>query len=130
MSGGLAVIADLPKTLVYDVCRWVNAERGETIPQNTIDKPPSAELRPDQRDTDSLPDYDVLDDLLERYVERHHTKAELLEAGFELAVVERVTRLVKNAEFKRKQAAPGIKITDRAFGTGWRMPIAWKNPEQ
>ncbi len=130
MSGGLAVIADLPKTLVYSLCRWVNETRGPTVPQNTIDKPPSAELRPDQRDTDSLPDYDVLDDLLERYVERHQTKAQLLEAGFEPAVVERVTRLVKISEFKRKQAAPGIKVTDRAFGTGWRMPIAWKNPEQ
>ncbi len=126
MSGGLAVISDLPKTLVFRICRWVNEARGPTIPQNTIDKPPSAELRPDQKDTDSLPDYDVLDDMLERYVEKHQTKQELIEAGFQIDEVEKVTRLLKIAEFKRRQAAPGLKITDRAFGTGWRMPIASK----
>jgi NAD+ synthase (glutamine-hydrolysing) len=112
--------------LVFRICRWVNESRGPTIPQNTIDKPPSAELRPDQKDTDSLPDYDVLDDMLERYVEKHQTKQELIEAGFKLEEVEKVTRLLKIAEFKRRQAAPGLKITDRAFGTGWRMPIASK----
>lgn len=126
MSGGLAVISDLPKTLVFKICRWVNENRGPTIPQNTIDKPPSAELRPDQKDTDSLPDYDVLDDMLERYVEKHNTKQDLIDAGFKKDEVERVTRLLKIAEFKRRQAAPGLKITDRAFGTGWRMPIASK----
>ena len=126
MSGGLAVISDLPKTLVFKICRWVNQANGPTIPQNTIDKPPSAELRPDQKVTDSLPDYDVLDDMLERYVEKHQTKQDLIEAGFKKDEVERVTRLLKIAEFKRRQAAPGLKITDRAFGTGWRMPIASK----
>ena len=126
MSGGLAVISDLPKTLVFKLCRWVNEAKGPTIPQNTIDKPPSAELRPDQKDTDSLPDYDVLDDMLERYVEKHQTKQDLIEAGFKKDEVERVTRLLKIAEFKRRQAAPGLKVTDRAFGTGWRMPIASK----
>lgn len=126
MSGGLAVISDLPKTLVFRLCRWVNQTRGLTIPENTISKPPSAELRPDQKDTDSLPEYPVLDDMLERYIEKHETKAELVSAGFDQKVVDRVTGLVKVAEFKRRQAAPGIKITDRAFGTGWRMPIAAK----
>jgi NAD+ synthetase len=125
MCGGLALIGDVYKTMVYRIARWLNRER-EVIPLSTIEKPPSAELRPNQTDQDSLPPYDVLDDILQRYVERHQTANEIVAAGFEPATVERVLRLVRIAEFKRKQAAPGLKVTDRAFGTGWRMPIAAK----
>jgi NAD+ synthase/NAD+ synthase (glutamine-hydrolysing) len=125
MSGGLAVIADVPKTMVYRVARWLNATRGRAIiPENTLTKAPSAELRPNQTDQDSLPPYDVLDAILERHVERHQTADEIIADGFEPATVRRVLGLVRRAEFKRKQAAPGLKVTDRAFGTGWRMPIA------
>jgi len=127
MSGGLAVIADVPKTMVYRVSRWRNESAGRSIiPEATLTKAPSAELRPNQTDQDSLPPYEVLDDILQRYVERHQTADEIVAAGFERATVERVLRLVRIAEFKRKQAAPGLKVTDRAFGTGWRMPIAAK----
>jgi len=127
MSGGLAVIADVPKTMVYRVSRWRNESAGRPIiPDATLTKAPSAELRPNQTDQDSLPSYDVLDDILQRYVERHQTADEIVAAGFERATVDRVLRLVRIAEFKRKQAAPGLKVTDRAFGTGWRMPIAAK----
>jgi NAD+ synthase/NAD+ synthase (glutamine-hydrolysing) len=125
MSGGLAVIADVPKTMVYRVSRWRNESAGRpVIPEATLTKAPSAELRPNQTDQDSLPPYDVLDDILQRHVERHQPADEIVAAGFDRATVERVLRLVRVAEFKRKQAAPGLKVTDRAFGTGWRMPIA------
>jgi NAD+ synthase (glutamine-hydrolysing) len=125
MSGGLAVIADVPKTMVYRVASWRNETAGRPqIPAATISKPPSAELRPNQTDQDSLPPYDVLDDILQRHVERHQTADEIVAAGFDGETVLRVLRLVRLAEFKRKQAAPGLKVTDRAFGTGWRMPIA------
>ena len=125
MSGGLAVIADVPKTMVYRVSRWRNDSAGRpVIPEATLTKAPSAELRPNQTDQDSLPPYDLLDDILQRHVERHQPADEIVAAGFERATVERVLRLVRIAEFKRKQAAPGLKVTDRAFGTGWRMPIA------
>ncbi len=125
MSGGLAVIADVPKTMVYRVAKWLNATRGRPIiPENTLTKAPSAELRPNQTDQDSLPPYDVLDAILERHVEQHQTADEIVAAGFDGATVRRVLGLVRRAEFKRKQAAPGLKVTDRAFGTGWRMPIA------
>ena len=125
MSGGLAVIADVPKTMVYRVARWLNGTRGRAmIPENTLTKAPSAELRPNQTDQDSLPPYDILDAILERHIERHQTADEIVAAGFEPATVRRVLSLVRRAEFKRKQAAPGLKVTDRAFGTGWRMPIA------
>ncbi len=123
MSGGLAVIADLPKTRVYAVSRWVN-RRAEIIPASTLTKAPSAELRPDQTDQDSLPPYDVLDAILERHIGRYQSQAEIVAAGFEAATVSRVLRLVRTAEFKRRQAAPGLRITERAFGTGWRMPVA------
>jgi NAD+ synthase (glutamine-hydrolysing) len=127
MSGGLAVIADVPKTVVYRVSRWRNETAGTPkIPEATLTKPPSAELRPDQTDQDSLPPYDVLDDILQRHVERHQPAEEIVAAGLDPATVARVLRLVQLAEFKRKQAAPGLKVTDRAFGTGWRMPIAAK----
>ncbi|MES1255482.1 MAG: NAD(+) synthase, partial [Acidobacteriota bacterium] len=127
MSGGLAVIADVPKTMVYRVSRWLNAERGRlVIPTASLTKAPSAELRPNQTDQDSLPPYDVLDEILQRHIEQHQGADDLVAAGFEPSTVERVLRLVRLAEFKRKQAAPGLKVTDRAFGTGWRMPIAAK----
>ncbi len=124
MSGGLAVISDLPKTMVYRISNWINEQRGEVIPRAIIDKAPSAELRPDQTDQDSLPPYDVLDQVLHLHVERHLPVSDIVTAGFEEHTVEKVLKLVKGAEFKRRQAAPGLKVTDRAFGTGWRMPIA------
>ena len=127
MSGGLAVIADVPKTMVYRVARWRNqtAARAD-IPESSLTKAPSAELRPGQTDQDSLPPYDVLDDILQRHIERHQTADQIIDAGFDADTVTRVLKLVRTAEFKRKQAAPGLKVTDRAFGTGWRMPIAAK----
>ena len=127
MNGGLAVIADVPKTRVFELCRWLNRER-EVIPNNIIIKPPSAELKPEQKDSDSLPDYEILDDMLERIVCQHQSIAEIIEAGHEPETVSKVIKLVTRAEFKRRQAPPGIKITDRAFGTGWRMPIAKRLP--
>jgi NAD+ synthase (glutamine-hydrolysing) len=127
MSGGLAVIADVPKTMVYRVARWLNATRpAPAIPDAILTKAPSAELRPDQTDQDSLPPYDVLDAILQRYIEHHEPAETIVAAGFDAATVRRVLSLVGRAEFKRKQAAPGLKVTDRAFGTGWRMPIAAK----
>ncbi len=126
MSGGLAVIADVPKTMVYRVARWLNDTRGGVIPEAILTKAPSAELRPNQTDQDSLPPYNVLDDILQRHIERHQPAEEIVAAGFDQTTVDRVLRLVRAAEFKRKQAAPGLKVTDRAFGTGWRMPIAAK----
>ena len=124
MAGGLGVIADLPKTLVYAVARWLNRERGEVIPAAAIDKAPSAELRPNQLDQDSLPPYEVLDAILELRLERHATRREILAQGFDAATVDNILKLIHFSEFKRKQAPPGVKITDRAFGTGWRMPLA------
>ncbi len=126
MCGGLAVIADVPKTMVYRLANWLNKVKGNIIPKSIIDKAPSAELRPDQKDQDSLPSYDLLDEILYRCIECYKTPEEIIADGFEKETVEKVLGLVKKAEFKRKQAAPGIKITDRAFGTGWRMPIACK----
>ncbi|MEO8368010.1 MAG: NAD+ synthase [Candidatus Solibacter sp.] len=122
MNGGLAVIADLPKMMVYRVCRWRN-QRGPGIPESTITKPPSAELRPDQTDQDSLPPYELLDEILELHVEQCHSADEIIALGYDEQTVRRVLRLVRIAEFKRKQAAPVLKVTSRAFGTGWRMPI-------
>lgn len=134
MNGGLAVISDVPKTRVYSLCRWLNSGSGkvknqtllgkEIIPVNIITKAPSAELKPGQIDQDSLPDYDVLDDILQRLIEHHESAQQIIAAGHDEAVVKRVVKLVRQAEFKRRQAAPGLKISDRAFGTGWRMPIA------
>ncbi len=126
MAGALGVIADLPKIMVYDVCRWLNEKRGEIIPRTVLEKPPSAELRPDQCDQDSLPPYELLDAILERHIEQHASRDELIAEGFAESTVDQILKLVKNAEFKRKQAPPGLKVTDRAFGTGWRMPIARK----
>ncbi len=125
MSGGLAVIADLPKMMVYRVARWRNQRRPD-IPEAVLTKAPSAELRPNQTDQDSLPPYEILDEILERHVEGSETEEEILEHGYDPDTVRRVLRMVRNAEFKRKQAAPGLKVTSRAFGTGWRMPIVRK----
>jgi NAD+ synthase (glutamine-hydrolysing) len=126
MVGGLAVISDVPKTLVYRLSRYVNSRR-PVIPQASLEKPPSAELRPNQKDVDSLPPYEVLDPILEDYVEDSHTAEQIAaDHGFDLAVVQRVIRMVDGAEYKRQQAAPGLKISPKAFGTGRRFPIAAK----
>jgi NAD+ synthetase len=123
MCGGLAVISDVPKTTVYKLSEWINRER-EIIPRASITKPPSAELRPDQTDQDSLPPYDVLDAILEAYVVEGKSRAEIVKSGFEKATVDRVARLIDFNEYKRRQAAPGLKVTSKAFGVGRRMPIA------
>jgi NAD+ synthase (glutamine-hydrolysing) len=125
MNGGLAVIADVPKMRVYSLCNWLNRKR-EIIPTNIITKPPSAELKPGQIDQDSLPPYEILDEILDAIVCEHQSPHQIIDRGFDPQVVARIARLVKIAEFKRRQAPPGLKITDRAFGTGWRMPIAAK----
>ena len=127
MAGGFSVLSDVPKTLVYDLAHWINAHAlgRPTIPQETITKPPSAELRADQQDQDSLPPYEVLDDVIERYVEREHVAGRIIaDTGYDPAMVQRMVRLIDLNEYKRKQAAPGLKITGRAFGFGRRMPIA------
>lgn len=129
MCGGFAVISDVPKTMIYHLAEYVNRRR-ETIPQRVLSKAPSAELRPNQTDQDSLPPYELLDEILERYIEGHQSAEEIITDGLDEAVVRSVLRMVERAEFKRRQAAPGIKVTDRAFGTGWRMPIASKQKEQ
>ena len=123
MNGGLAVIADLPKMMVYRVSRWRNRRKAD-IPEAILTKAPSAELRPGQTDQDSLPPYELLDQILELHVEHSKSAEEIIAQGFDAATVRRVVKLVRNAEFKRKQAAPVLKVTSRAFGTGWRMPIA------
>jgi NAD+ synthase/NAD+ synthase (glutamine-hydrolysing) len=131
MSGGLAVISDVPKTMIYRLARWLNRRR-VVIPESVLIKAPSAELRPNQTDQDSLPPYDVLDEILVRHIEQHQSAEEIVSQGFNEDRVWHVMELVRIAEFKRKQAAPGIKVTDRAFGVGWRMPIArkeWKRRE-
>lgn len=145
MNGGLAVIGDVPKTRVYALCQWLNATRQAElagtqstaphapipattaptpIPPAILTKPPSAELKPGQVDQDSLPSYDILDDILERLVQRHESVTEIIAAGHDRQVVNQVMRLMAWAEFKRRQAPPVLKVTDRAFGMGWRMPIA------
>jgi NAD+ synthetase len=123
MCGGLAVISDLPKTWVYRVSEWIN-RNGEVIPLDTLQKPPSAELKHDQRDQDTLPPYEVLDPILQLYVEEERSVAEIVQAGFEESVVRWVQRRVDLNEYKRAQAAPGLKVTSRAFGGGRRMPLA------
>lgn len=154
MNGGLAAIVDLPKTRVYSVCRWLNDStnvdslsgravhpvsssfqiangNSPLIPDSILTKAPSAELKPGQVDQDSLPPYEILDDILCQFITQHKSPSEIIRSGHEPVTVERVIKLVSRAEFKRKQAPPGLKITDRAFGTGWRMPIAsrWLPPQ-
>ena len=127
MVGGLAVISDVPKTLVYRLSHYVNAQR-PVIPRATLEKPPSAELRPDQKDSDSLPPYEILDAVLEDYVEDAHSAERIAaDRGFDIEVVRRVVGMVDGAEYKRQQAAPGIKISPKAFGYGRRFPIAAKS---
>ena len=126
MVGALAVIGDLVKTRVYAVCRWLN-RNGEVIPRAILEKPPSAELRPDQKDTDSLPPYEVLDPILEAYVERYETPEKIAAAhGFPLELVQQAVRLVERSEYKRQQAAPVLKVTSKSFGMGRRFPVAVK----
>jgi NAD+ synthase (glutamine-hydrolysing) len=132
MAGGLAVISDVPKTMVYALARWINSDKsrsdrqGEIIPVSTIEKPPSAELKPGQTDQDTLPPYDVLDEILRLYVEENMSARDIIAHGFEGKTVRWVQRRVDFNEYKREQAAPGIKVTSRAFGVGRRMPIAQK----
>lgn len=124
MCGGFALIKDVPKTLVFELCRWRNETNGqEMIPWDTIERPPSAELRPDQQDSDSLPPYDVLDAILQGYVEEQLSRQELINRGFDAELIARIARLVDLNEYKRRQGAPGVKITPRAFGRDRRMPI-------
>ncbi|MFN4279333.1 NAD+ synthase [Thermosynechococcus sp.] len=137
MNGGLAAIADVPKTRVYELCHWLNRQAAQgqpipdlaiagsvVIPPHILTKAPSAELKPGQTDQDSLPPYEILDGILALMIDRHRSDQEIAAAGYDLALVRQVRRMVQRAEFKRQQAAPGLKITDRAFGSGWRMPIA------
>ncbi len=127
MVGGLAVISDVPKTLVYKLSYYVNSRR-PVIPQASLEKPPSAELRPDQKDSDSLPPYEVLDAVLEDYIEDSHSAEQIAaDRGFDIELVRRVMRMVDRAEYKRQQAAPGLKISPKAFGYGRRFPIAAKS---
>lgn len=123
MCGGLAVISDVPKTMVYRISNWVNRER-EVIPSNSISKPPSAELRLDQKDQDSLPPYEVLDAILDAYVVEHKSPSIIMKNGFDEAILRRIIRLIDLNEYKRRQAAPGLKVTTKAFGMGRRIPIA------
>jgi len=142
MNGGLAVIGDLYKTDVYRLCHWLNGPtaqqqrravglptRGPLIPEAILSKPPSAELHPNQKDSDSLPDYAILDPILKQLVEQHHTPDQLIAAGDDPALVQSIWSLLRRAEFKRRQAPPVLKVSGRAFGTGWRMPIATKRSE-
>ena len=124
MAGGLAVISDIPKTMVYSLARWINRER-EVIPEVCLRKPPSAELRPNQTDQDSLPPYDVLDRILKSYIEEAQGPREIADHyGFEISLVEDVIRRVNRNEYKRQQAPPGLKVTSKAFGVGRRFPVA------
>ena len=131
MAGGFAVIKDLLKTTVFALARWRNAHDpygtgAEPIPERIITRPPSAELRPDQTDQDSLPPYDILDGILARYMEDDEGIDEIIAAGYDRAVVERVARLIKINEYKRRQAPVGIRVTHRSFGKDWRYPITSK----
>lgn len=123
MCGGLAVISDLPKMTVYELSRWINRE-GEIIPQNTIDKPPSAELRTDQKDQDTLPEYELLDQILEMYVDDALSVSDIINKGYDEETVNWISRRVDLNEWKRGQAAPGLRVTSKAFGIGRRIPIA------
>ena len=127
MAGGFAVIKDVPKTIVYELSNHINNENeAEVIPQSVIDKPPSAELRPDQKDSDSLPDYEILDAILEYYVEKDIGFSEIIQLGFDGDIVKNIIQMVDRNEYKRRQSAPGVKITPKNFGRDRRMPIANK----
>jgi NAD+ synthetase len=125
MAGGLAVISDVPKTLVYQLARVANRRHNDAIPETVFTKPPSAELRPDQKDSDSLPEYDVLDPILKLYIENYLDPPAIAEElKLPLELVRDVTRKVDRNEYKRQQAAPGLRVTSKAFGMGRRFPIA------
>ena len=125
MAGGLGVIGDCYKTQVYELAKYINRSE-EIIPQNIIDKAPSAELRPDQKDSDSLPDYDTLDNILFQYIERRQGPAEIKAQGFDEYTVDRTLALVNRNEYKRNQFCPVIRISPKAFGVGRRVPIVGK----
>ena len=125
MSGGLAVISDVPKTLVYELALWINS-RKKLIPESSITKAPSAELRPHQTDQDSLPSYEILDSILKAYIEELKSIDDIVHLGFKKTVVQKVIKLIRHNEYKRRQAAPGLKVTSKAFGMGRRYPIAAK----
>ena len=125
MVGGLAVISDVPKTMIYKLAAYINRQR-EIIPRNTIERPPSAELRPNQTDQDTLPEYDILDGILKARVEEQMSVDEIVAQGYDRPTVEKVVRMIQVNEYKRRQAAIGLKVTTRAFGTGRRMPIAMR----
>jgi NAD+ synthase (glutamine-hydrolysing) len=125
MSGGFAVIKDVPKTLVYDLCRYRNTI-SPMIPPNVLTKPPSAELKPGQLDQDTLPPYDVLDPIIEQYVENDRSVHEIVALGYERETVARVVQMINRNEYKRRQSPPGVKITPKAFGRDRRLPIAHK----
>ncbi|ACI19093.1 NAD+ synthase [Dictyoglomus thermophilum] len=125
MTGGLSVIGDLPKTLVYELARYINRDR-EIIPERVLRKPPSAELRPNQKDEDSLPPYHVLDPIIKSYIEDNLTVEEIIKLGYNSELVENVVKKVDSMEYKRRQAPPVLKVTSKAFGVGRRMPIAWR----
>jgi NH3-dependent NAD+ synthetase len=131
MAGGLAVISDVPKTIIYELALWINSDYAsragrdrEIIPKNTIEKPPSAELKPNQKDQDTLPPYEILDELLHLYVEENLSARDIIARGFDEKTVRWVQRRVDLNEYKREQAAPGLKVTSHAFGIGRKMPIA------
>jgi NAD+ synthetase len=123
MAGGLAVISDVPKTVVYRLAEWINRDR-EIIPRTSIEKPPSAELKPDQRDIDTLPPYEILDAILELYVEQQLSVSDIVARGWDEKTVRWVQRRVDLNEYKRAQSVPGLKVTSRAFGLGRKMPVA------
>ncbi|MCA1803614.1 MAG: NAD(+) synthase, partial [Rhodothermaceae bacterium] len=125
MAGGLSVLSDIYKTEVYAICNWLNDVfyKKEVIPLSTITKPPSAELRPDQKDTDSLPEYAVLDQILKSYIEEQKSVREIVKEGFDADTVKRVIGMVDLNEYKRRQAAPGLRVSAKAFGIGRRLPI-------
>ena len=125
MAGGLAVISDVPKTMVYELARYIN-RKSELIPKEIMERKPSAELRPDQFDQDSLPPYDILDQILFYYIEEGYSMKEILDLNLDPEVVERVIWTVNKNEYKRRQAPPGLKVTTKAFGIGRRIPIAAK----
>ena len=129
MCGGLAVISDVPKTMVYRLAKWIN-RRGEVIPVSSIKKAPSAELRPNQTDQDTLPPYDLLDAILDQYVVQGRSFREIVEKGYPEAAVKQVIHLIDTNEYKRRQAAPGLKVTTKAFGVGRRFPIAQRYREE
>jgi NAD+ synthase (glutamine-hydrolysing) len=131
MAGGLAVISDVPKTMVYELARWINSDysaqsvvKREIIPRSTIEKAPSAELKPNQKDQDTLPPYEILDQILQLYVEENLSARDIIARGFDENTVRWVQRRVDRNEYKREQSAPGLKVTSRAFGIGRKMPIA------